>query len=57
MGAAAISRMTYHEWAGQGGAARLPFAPTQAHAKGVPLAKGPQAEGEYLQVGGSDHYI
>ena len=27
MGAAAISRMTYHEWAGQGGAARLAVGP------------------------------
>jgi hypothetical protein len=27
VGAAAVSRMTYHEWAGQGGAARLAVGP------------------------------
>ena len=57
VGAAAIWRMTYHEWAGQGGATGLPFASTHAHAIRVPLAKGPLVEKGYLQVGGSAHCL
>ena len=48
MGAAAISRMTYHEWAGQGGAARLAVGPRPGACQRSAVGQGASGRGRVL---------